>query len=94
MTRESFKSNRFPIATDKLAVRSTAKPASVGQRKAFDHFGIEGFPREDVDSKRHFAFVDIDQREHAVTDADRVADGKLELVCLHALPPAVFQTSQ
>jgi hypothetical protein len=70
------------------------KPASIRQRKSFGHLGVAGFPREDVDSKRRFALFDIDQRKHTVTDADRVADGKLELVCLHALPPAVFQTSQ
>jgi len=69
------------------------KPASVRQRKPFGHLGVARFPCEDVDSKRRFAFFDIDQRKHTVSDADRVADGKLELVCLHALPPAVFQTS-
>jgi len=63
------------------------------ERKAFDNFRVARIARENINAESRFAVVDVDQRKHAVTNADRVADGKFDLVCLHALPPAVFQTS-
>jgi hypothetical protein len=80
------KSSDFQRVTGVLA-------ALVCQGKSLEQLGIGHVAREDVDAKRRFAVFDIDQRDHAISDADRIADGKLELLRLHALPPAVVQTA-
>jgi len=44
--------------------------------------------RQIIEPKRRLVAIDVDESHDAVTDADGIADGKLNLLKLHAAPPA------